>query len=524
MEAAEADRLRAEKANHAKSEFLANMSHELRTPLNAIIGYSEMLEEDAEDMGQSDFVPDLQKISGAARHLLALINSVLDLSKIEAGRMDLQLESFAIAPMVKAVVSTIQPIAENNHNIVSVNCADDIGMLYADQTKLRQCLYNLLSNACKFTEQGTINLSVAQRGHEEIIFLVKDTGIGMTPDQQESVFKAFAQADTSTTRKYGGTGLGLTITQQFITMMGGEINVASEYGQGTEFTIRLPRNLEQQPLTDISSPEAPELEEPSQALLFSPTPGQKSLGTVLVIDDEANAREIMERFLVGAGYQVVVAQTGQEGLQLAEQICPDVITLDVLMPEMDGWMVLKAIKANPLLADTPVVMMTMVDDEQVGYALGATDFLMKPLHRDQLLSILDKYLVPQAQSWILVVDDDASAQQMLGRLLAREHRLFKTAENGQQALDLLSTSGLPDIIFLDLMMPDMNGFEFLQALRARSEWQSIPVMVITSQDLTAEDRQSLEHSVQGVYQKNISDLQELVEDVHELIMASTGKS
>ncbi len=516
MEAAEEAREKAEEANKSKSEFLANMSHELRTPLNAIIGYSEMLEEDAEDMGQDDFVPDLQKISGSAKHLLELINAVLDLSKVEAGRMELYLESFAIAPMVKTIAATLQPIADKQNNIVSVHCPDTIGNLYADQTKVRQSLYNLLSNACKFTEQGEISLTVREDAGEEIIFSIKDTGIGMTPDQLEKVFKAFTQADASTTRKYGGTGLGLTITKQFIEMMGGHISVSSEYGFGTEFTLHLPRQVE----AETPPPEpTPSFDKISLPYLGE---GNNTSGTVLVIDDDEHARELMQRFLTHAGYESVITESGLEGLKLAEEIMPDLIILDVMMPELDGWSVLRNLKGNANLANIPVIMMTMVDAEKVGFSLGATDFLSKPLQRDRLLELLDKYASTPEHNWILVIEDDLPSQQMLGRLLEREQWSYKTAEHGKKALEILNENETPDLIFLDLMMPEMDGFEFIQILRQKPEWQNIPVIVVSAKDLTASERLQLGDAVQSIHQKGQLDRQELLEEVQDFIEIAAG--
>ena len=514
MEAAEEAREKAEDANKSKSEFLANMSHELRTPLNAIIGYSEMLEEDAEDMGQDDFVPDLQKISGSAKHLLELINAVLDLSKVEAGRMELYLESFAIAPMVRTIAATLQPIADKQGNMVVLHCPENIGNLYADQTKVRQSLYNLLSNACKFTESGEISLTVSEDAGEEIVFSIKDTGIGMTPEQLEKVFKAFTQADASTTRKYGGTGLGLTITKQFIEMMGGHISVTSQYGYGTEFTVHIPRQVESEAAESTPPQFAPvQLSKMSLPTTAEGQPG----GTVLVIDDDEHAREIMQRFLTDAGYEAVVSSSGLEGLHLAEDIMPDLIILDVLMPDLDGWSVLQNLKGSPELADIPVVMMTMVDAEKVGFSLGATDFLTKPLQRDRLLDLLDKYVGSADRDWMLVIEDDLPSQEMLGRLLTREQWPYRTAGNGKQALDILRTHGAPDLIFLDLMMPEMDGFEFLKVLRQQPEWQSVPVIVVSAKDLTAHERLELGDAVQGIHQKGQLDRDELLEEVQDFI-------
>ena len=510
MKAAEEARTKAEEASRTKSEFLANMSHELRTPLNAIIGYSEMLEENAEDTGQEDVVPDIRKIQGAGKHLLHLINDVLDLSKIEAGRMELHLETFAIIPLIKDVVSTIQPLAEENANTCTVICPNDIGAMHTDKTKVRQILFNLLSNANKFTSQGQITLRVgkvkADNKDSWVHFRVFDTGIGMTPEQLSRIFKAFTQADSSTTRKYGGTGLGLSITEQFVNMMGGRVTVESEYGRGTMFAIELPQSVGTKRVPPVLNTERiqPQL----------PPVRQNYTGTVLVIDDDLNAREILQRSLGNAGYRVICADSGLQGLRLAEELRPDAITLDVMMPEMDGWAVLTALKENPTVADIPVILLTIVDDENLGYTLGAADYLTKPIDRDRLLAILRKYQVNSSNRSVLVVDDDDHSREMMCRLLKREGWLTHESENGRQALETLQMQ-LPKLILLDLMMPEMDGFDFIQELRQRPAWRSIPVIVVTAKDLTATERQQLGDAVQSFYQKSSFDHQDLLAEIHE---------
>jgi len=374
----------AEEANRTKSMFLANMSHELRTPLNAILGYSEMLSEEAADVGQDSFVPDLKKIHGAGKHLLSLINDVLDISKIEAGKMDLFLEDFEIRPLIDDVTSTIQPLVDKNQNALIVSCHDDVGTMRADVTKVRQGLFNLLSNACKFTTEGRITLKVSRLdkdGAEWLHFTVSDTGIGMTPEQLSKLFQAFSQADASTTRKYGGTGLGLAISRKFCQMMGGDITVASEPGKGTSFTLQLPALVEEKK----AEPHKPQ----------TPAESAEAQGTpLLVIDDDPNVHDLMRRFLGKEGFRIVTALSGEEGLKLARQAPPDVIVLDVQMPGMDGWVVLQQLKADPRLRDIPVVLVTMMDQKNLGYSLGANEYLTKPVDRERVASVLKKYRRP----------------------------------------------------------------------------------------------------------------------------------
>jgi len=500
----------AEEANRAKSAFLANMSHELRTPLNAIIGYSEMLEEEAADLGYADFTPDLQKIQTAGKHLLALINDILDLSKIEAGRMDLFLETFDLTSMLQEAVTTIQPLVEKNRNALAVHCADDLGTIRADLTKVRQSLFNLLSNACKFTAQGTITLAVSREtvdGAAWVTFRVTDTGIGMTPEQMGRLFQAFAQADASTTRQYGGTGLGLAITRRFCQMMGGDITVASAPGQGSTFTIRLPAEI-----VDPKAAATPRVEVVPASALPDGTP------TVLVIDDDTTVHDLMQRFLRREGLRMATAASGQEGLRLARELHPAVITLDVMMPGLDGWAVLTALKADPSVADIPVIMLTIVDNKNLGYALGAADYLTKPVDWDRLAAILQKYRCAHPPCTVLVVEDDTDTRDMLRRLLTREGWAVSEATNGREALERVAASQ-PELILLDLMMPEMDGFAFIEALRQQDAWRSIPVVVVTAKDLTPEDRRRLNGCVEQILQKGAYSREELLHELQHLVAA-----
>ncbi len=521
--AAQQAREAAETANRTKSVFLANMSHELRTPLNAIIGYSEMLVEDAEDIEQDEFIPDLHKIRGAGQHLLAVINDVLDLSKIEAGKMDLYLESFDVSHLIQEIVSTAQPLVDKNKNTLIVNCAKDIGPMHTDLTKVRQSLFNLLSNAAKFTREGTITLtaeseyeagkggrptstSLPSSDSEQmwLTFTVSDTGIGLKPEQMASLFEAFTQAEASTARKYGGTGLGLVITQRFCQMMGGDITVESEIGEGSSFTIRLPAQLvvpQAQPLSLVEA---------------QPEPAGNGANTVLVIDDDPSVHDLIQRFLTKEGFQVVSALNGDEGLRMAKEIRPDAITLDVLMPDMDGWAVLTTLKADPDLSDIPVVMLTVTTDKNMGYTMGAVDFLTKPLDRDRLVSVLQKYRGDTSPSRVLVVEDNLETREMLQRMLDKEGWTVAEAENGRTALKQVALHQ-PALILLDLMMPEMDGFEFVAELRKNKAWRSIPIIVLTAKDLTMEDRLRLNNSVAKILQKGAYSRESLLNQVYNLV-------
>ncbi len=494
----------ADVANKAKSRFLANMSHELRTPLNAIIGYSEILEEEAEDRKLDDLVPDLRKIHGAGRHLLQLINDILDLSKVEAGKMDLYLETFAVRAMLEDVVSTIQPLVAQKNNTLVVDCPDDVGSIHADMTKLRQSLFNLLSNASKFTDGGTVTLRVRAEvtdGQRWVRMAVQDSGIGMTPEQVARLFQPFTQADASTTRKYGGTGLGLTITKRFAELMGGTVTVESVQGEGSTFTLVLPAEVVARPVTSDHV-----------ALLAGPK------GMVLVIDDDPAMHDLVRRTLEKEGIAVIPALSGEEGIELARQLKPAVITLDVMMPGSDGWNVLRTLKADPELARIPVVMLTIIDDKNLGFSLGASEYLTKPVDRERLIRVIRRFR-HEGGGRALVIDDDEAARDRMRELLRGESWEVNEARNGREGLEALGR-GLPDLILLDLMMPEMNGFEFLAALRGREGGEQVPVVVVTAHDLTAEEREHLSTHVARVFDKDHLDSDALVAEMKRLLLES----
>lgn len=377
----------AEDANRAKSIFLANMSHELRTPLNAIIGYSEMLEEETEELGNEDVVRDLQRIQSSGKHLLALINDILDLSKIEAGKMGLHLESFDVTQTIEEIATTIQPAVAKNANALRVDVATDAGKMCADLTKVRQILLNLLSNSCKFTDHGIISLKVRRQSIDQrdwLQFQVEDTGIGITADQKENLFREFSQADASITRKYGGTGLGLAITHRFVQIMRGTISVDSESGRGSSFTVQVPAEVTMDNGEPARSRLAVNISHDSQ-------PTRPKQGTILIIDDDAAVCDLMSRSLMKLGFPAVSAKSGFEGLRLAKKVQPVLITLDVMMPGMDGWSVLKQLKADPELAEIPVIMVTVVENEPIGVDLGASGYLIKPVDRDRLAALVEQH-------------------------------------------------------------------------------------------------------------------------------------
>src|SRR5262245_44414243 len=501
----------AESANRAKSTFLANMSHELRTPLNAIIGYSEMLSEDARDSGNEAFVADLEKIQKAGNHLLGLINSVLDLSKIEAGKMELYLETFDLATMLRDATATIQPLILQKGNRLVLEVPATLGTMHADITKVRQTLFNLLSNASKFTEDGTITLAVARTsddGRDWISFRVSDTGVGMTPTQLQNIFQAFQQADASTTRKYGGTGLGLAITQKFCQMMGGDVSVESTLDVGTTFTIRLP--------ADVGQPQRITAPAPAPAGALN-----DGADVALVVDDDQAARELLENFFRKEGFRVVTAQSGPDAIRLARELKPAIATLDVMMPGMDGWAVLNQFKADPVLADVPVIMVTIVDDRNLGYALGATDYLTKPIDRERLAAVVRRYRRAPGRDSVLVVEDDAATRSLLRRLLEGEGWAVVEAENGRRGLEVFARAR-PALILLDLMMPEMDGFQFVAELKRTPEGRAVPIVVLTAKDVTADERLRLTGSVEVILQKGAASRDTILGEVRALV-ATTAR-
>jgi len=505
----------ADAANRAKSAFLANMSHELRTPMNAILGYSEMLIEEAEDVGQEDFVPDLRKINQAGTHLLALINDVLDLSKIESGKMEAFPEQIHVDSLLDSVVAMAHPLMEKNANQLAIERGSGLGDAFQDLTKIRQTLFNLLSNAAKFTREGTITVRANRstvEGAEWLSFAVSDTGIGIARDKLETVFEEFTQADNSTTRDYGGTGLGLTISRRFCRLLGGDLTLESEVGKGSTFTMRIPAILpgSEPPATVV----APLQEHQGTGELNSVRPGS----TILVIDDDPGACEIIERYLTKDGFKVITANGGQEGLRIAHEIRPAAITLDVMMPEMDGWAVLRALKADPDLRPIPVIMLSMIDDRSRGYSLGAVDYLTKPVDRDQLHKVLARYRHGDETSHVLLVEDDLATRDMMARTLEKAGWTVSEAGNGREALEAVAAAR-PQLILLDLMMPVMDGFDFLAAMRERTDCRDIPVIVVTAKDLTEEDRARLAGTVEEVLEKKAYTRDDLLKRIREAVSA-----
>jgi len=521
-------KLEAESANLAKSQFLANMSHELRTPLNAIIGYSEMLREEVSSIEHPNLQNDLSKIYTAGKNLLALINDVLDLSKIEAGKMTLFLEDVKIYLLIDEVISIIKPLARKNSNEIEVDCPEGIGTIRVDIMKLRQSLLNLLSNAVKFTAGGKIFLQVYRdtfNGEEWIRFVVRDTGIGLSPNQMETLFDAFAQADMSTTRRYGGTGLGLTISQKFCRLMGGEITVDSNLGKGSTFTISLPANIRESGADDTKSEEAKAI---NDYLLLRSASGNEAINeieqerrkrdsVILIVDDDPMACDIQQRHLQRHHYEVVCAINGADAIQKINELRPDLVLLDVILSDMSGWQVLTYIKSQPHLVHIPVIMLTMVDEKNTAYSLGATSYLSKPIDWEKLVETVNKTVRRAGRDCILVIDDDADARKLARLVLENEGYSVLEAENGYLGL-MRVAERKPSVILLDLLMPNMNGHEFLNELALNERWQDIPIIALTAMELDEQERQSLENRVSMIIQKGAYSIDHVLKAVRKILV------
>ncbi len=520
-EVADAAKEAAEEANRAKSAFLANMSHELRTPLSAVIGYSEMLEEEAEENGEAAMLADLGRIKSNAKHLLSLINDVLDLSKVEANKMDLFLEDTELSGFLQEAAGTVEGLVRRKGNVLVLDFADGLGAIRTDVVKLRQCLFNLLSNAAKFTEAGRITLRVrreAGESGERLSFAVQDTGIGLSPAQLARLFQRFTQADETTTRRFGGTGLGLALSQAFAHLLGGDIAVESTEGRGTCFTLRLPADGP----ADLPRPEdAPGArDDPAGGEADGVAAGMAAAGAadeagrdlVLVIDDEAAQRELMTRFLRRQGFAVRTAADGRAGLALARSLAPRVVLLDVVMPEMDGWSVLQALKADPATAALPVVMVSFVAEASLGAALGAADAVAKPVDWTRLRSLMEQFRGPGGD--VLVVDDDPDMRRRLRGVLERDGWSVAEAGDGAEALRSMLHAP-PRLVLLDLTMPVMDGFAFLHRLRETPGCSDLPVVVLSARDVSPAERAALS-GADRVLRKGDVSLQEVTDEVRHL--------
>jgi len=495
----------ARDASDQKTKFFANMSHELRTPLNAILGYGEMLYEDCEDLGYDDLLPDLKKITSSGSHLLSLINNILDLSKIEAGKMELFITSFEIENMVETIKNISEPLAAKNDNGFVVNFDGAMGSMSQDETKLRQCLTNFLSNGFKFTKNGTVTLDVRSRsveGVEFIDFAVIDTGAGMSPEGVAKVFEEYTQAERSTSANHGGTGLGLPISKKFAEMMGGDVVLTSEEGVGSVFTLSVPR-------------ECAEYNEDNVDSNVINLDADDNL--VVLVDDDVAMHDLIKRTISKLSLTLIGATNSEKGMELIREVKPKLILLDVLMPGRDGWSLLKECKTDKELKDIPVIMISQLNQSNLAASLGANDYLTKPIDRSHFVNTVQRLLGTGTKNQkVLVIDDDKDVRELLSRLLKDAGYRPIDARDGKEGLE--RTKDEPALIILDLEMPRMDGFEFLDNyIKDVPEEKRAPVLVFSGKDLTDVQEDLLKERVVGLVKKDDVSMDNLSKMIQSIV-------
>jgi len=499
-------------ANTSKSQFLANMSHELRTPMNSIIGFTgRVIKKAAQNLPEKQ-LRNLQIVQRNAHHLLELINSLLDLSKIEAGKMEVFAEEFSINELVREVTDLTGSLVKDKGLTCNVKLPQQEVKLYSDRMKLKQTLINLIGNSIKFTETGNIGITVEKisgNDHagstfyqpylEYVQIQIEDTGIGLKAEELQHIFEAFHQADGSLSRRSGGTGLGLAVSQRFIQLMQGQIHVASTAGEGSTFTVVVPVSIA-------------ETTQPPMELASTP---QTSSPLVLCIDDDPESIELLLSYLEDEGFAAKGVTNGREGFELAKQLNPTAITLDVYMPREDGWSILKALKQEPKTRNIPVIMVTMIDNKALGYELGAMDYLQKPIEPEILIRSINALFKHQVKQ-VLAVDDDPEVRELITQVLEDENIEVTAVSGGAEALAVLQHTK-PDVILLDLMMPRMNGFELAQLLKENQAWRNIPIVVVTAKQLTENERNMLGKWVQSIIEKQGMDTALLLKSINKAL-------
>lgn len=499
-----------ERANKLKSEFLANMSHELRTPLNAIIGFAEVLRDKICGELNDEQIDFIRDIHSSGQHLLQMINDILDLSKIEAGKMELQYETFLVPDAIEDVYTILKGLANKKRLVLKTEILTDIQHIEADRVKFKQVLYNLLSNAIKFTpENGNITIE-AGIFDDMLQISVSDTGIGMKPEDQEKVFKEFWQADSSFSRKYEGTGLGLALTKRIVEMHGGKIWFESEYGRGTRFYFSLP-------LKASFKPFKPKEDEIKQRRIE--TKGEKGAKTVLVVEDDRMAADLLTVYLNNAGYNVLVSPDGEDAVKKAKELHPFLITLDIMLPRKDGWDVLSELKKSHDTEDIPVVIVSIVDNAELGYSLGAAEYLIKPIDREKLINTVNAYIHPEESKArsikILIVDDEEKAVKYMGSVLENAGFEVLRAYSGKAGINLAINNN-PDLIILDLMMPEVSGFDVVETLRKHPTAKAIPIVICSAKDITPEDKKVLNGNILAIVQKGSHTKEDLLAAIKKI--------
>lgn len=513
-----AAKIGAEAANKTKSQFLASMSHELRTPLNAVIGYSEILSEDVAANGQQEYLPDLQKIGNSGKHLLSLINEILDLSKIEAGKMDLFLEEFSLQDLVDEVLGAVTPLSDKNGNSLHLECSIPDSNMMADSTKLRQILFNLLSNACKFTRSGSISLAIDSTtllGEPAVDIRVKDTGIGMSKGQLEKVFEPFTQADKNTSANYGGTGLGLSITKRFCEMMGGDIQVISKLTQGTTFSIQLPLVVNGNAASEYYNNRSVN----PAVVRFGNNrmERRKTLRKVLVIDSDSRTLELIELILHKEGFLVQKANNSAEGLRLALMSYPDVIMLDTGIPGMDVRDMIYELKTDPDLKQVPVVLMSDSSDKAMAKKLGASDSISKPIIRIELTELIKRWVRNRVKGQVLLVTDSAENLSSLKSMLGLLNLRVAVAADKKTALTICNHT-IPELVLVDFTLPDNAGEEVIEALRKDSDHKNLSLVAVSTTSLSQQQQLLLGDAAFIQLKDSEKDTSELFERLERLLL------
>jgi signal transduction histidine kinase/CheY-like chemotaxis protein/HAMP domain-containing protein len=496
-----------QKAYRVKSEFLSNMSHELRTPLNSIIGFTSVLLGPHGEPLSPDQATAIEKVLKNGKHLLELINDILDFSKIEAGRTPINLDSAEINEIISNVMVTVEPMVTSKGVKLVQEVAPDLPILNTDILKVKQILLNLLSNAAKFTDQGSIMITAKKQG-EMISIAVKDDGIGIEPQNLERVFEEFSQIDTSNSRKYKGTGLGLPIAKNYARLLGGNLTVQSEFGKGSTFTVTLPpefpKDKLQKPGEEPTPSKSTESSAPAKKSSAPRPVPEKSVAPasgilVLCIDDDAEVIDLLRHYLIPEGYSVRGAGSPEDGIRLARELQPSVITLDIMMPDKDGWQVLRELKSNPASKDIPVIIHSIIENRPLALSLGAFDVIAKPSEPKKVLSVVERACRSKNQP-IMIVDDNPDFADSLKILLETEGYRAIATYNGESALKDIEKIN-PSVLFLDLLMPGMDGFAIMKKLRSQERWRNLPIVVVSGAEITVGQRKSLEGLTQEYIEK-----------------------
>ena len=496
--------------NRMKSEFLANISHELRTPMNAIIGYTSLMTDKIYGEITAKQAQALKRIASNSTNLLQLINNILDISKISAGKMPLYMEECSLNEIVQEVVEMMEALAREKNIALIFEKSPEV-QLTSDKTRIKQILINLIGNAIKFTVQGGVTVSFQPGLAKETVKLtVRDTGIGMQPESLKFIFEEFRQADASTTREYGGTGLGLAIVKKLTELLGGEIIVESEPGKGSSFSLNLPAQSDAKASfgdTDFKNDSA-EKESPSQKLIVS-------------IDDDPEVLRLLRDSLQDSGFKVIGALNGDEGISLAKQLKPFAITLDVLMPHRDGWSVLQALKSDPETGSIPVIIVSIMENKALGFSLGVSDYILKPFDRKDLIERFHRLELVRNKK-VLVVDDDEGINHLLQTLLKHDGYQVSCAFDGENALKQIERDP-PDIVLLDLMMPKVSGFDVLESIRLNSALDDMLVIIMTAKCLTQEETDELKKRSQTIIEKGSKSTKDVIGIIRKrLAQAQTG--